>query len=265
MTTWHNNSGTPLSSASWLLDHHKAKLQERIRFARSIIPKSPSSITDLGCGTGLWLEVFNEIAPRNCMLIGLDSDEEAIELAKKRAKNWKRKTHFETADLSKESNIPFSDLFLAFNIFPYLKSADSLLDNVKNRLNPNAKLVVRQYDGAAMRFGPMDSNKRLMIDNSLHISISNSSQFHHYGLDRVFEVLNNSNFSNKDISFEVLSKTSPYTEEFLTYYRNTIDWTKLYVNEESRNFLKLWQEEYLTDSSLKSSYFEEVYLIGTMS
>ena len=265
MTTWHNDSGKPLSSPSWLLDHHKAKYQERITFARSIMPDSPSCITDLGCGTGLWLEIFNEIAPEGCELIGLDSDKGSIELAKDRAKNWKRKTRFEVVNLSKKSNIPFSDLFLAFNIFPYLKSTDDLLSNVRNKLNPNAKLIVRQYDGAAMRFGPMDSNKRLMIDNSLHTAISNSSQFHHYDLDRVFEILSNSEFSNIDLKFEVLSKTSPYTKEFLTYYKNTIDWTKLYVNDASRKFLGLWQQDYLSESSTKSSYFEEIYLVGIIS
>ena len=39
INNWRNKSGKPLSSLEWLSAHHKAKIDERIIFAKQVISK----------------------------------------------------------------------------------------------------------------------------------------------------------------------------------------------------------------------------------
>lgn len=39
---------------------------------------------DLGCASGLWLELLNKIIPIDCEFIGVDSDEEVLSIAKEK-------------------------------------------------------------------------------------------------------------------------------------------------------------------------------------
>lgn len=268
ITKWHNESGKPLSSFSWLEAHHKAKATEREEFAKSIIrsKKGPiSRIVDLGCGPALWLDLFDKILPNDCEIIGIDSDQMALMEAKKIAKSWHREYQFIQADISnKEVEIPEADIFLAFNIFPYLKQPQEMLTLIKSKLFDHGMLAVRQYDGATMRFGPMKHENRLKVDKSLFNSVGESNQFHHYDLDRVYQILEESPFDKKNIEFELFFRKHPYSREFLTYYKNTIDWTSVYISEKAAECLKEWSDLYL-GNNLKSSYFSEVDLVAMLS
>jgi ubiquinone/menaquinone biosynthesis C-methylase UbiE len=94
MVSLENSTGRPLACADWLLTHHQAKIQERIAFAKKITSLKPMSIVDLGCASGLWLEIFNMLLPAECNFIGIDSDEELLKIAVKRSNNWQRKVTF---------------------------------------------------------------------------------------------------------------------------------------------------------------------------
>jgi len=266
MSRWHNDSGRPLSALTWLIAHHQAKLPERRRFAYSILQNKPKRIVDLGCGPGLWLDVLNEFAPSDCQFVGLDSDPASIEEAQSRSKSWLRPTEFKVCDIASEpEKIPTSDLFLAFNIFSYLHSPESFLEELRERLRPSGTVIVRQYDGAAIRFGPMSHQLRLTVDSSLHASISGSDEFHHYDLDRVYQILENSKFERKNIEFELFQRTSPYPKEFIKYYSNTIEWTLDYVSEATAEYLKKWYSEHVIQKDALPSYFAEVDLTARLS
>jgi len=79
MYSEENSSGKPLANSSWLLNHHRAKIPERTAFAKRLAKLQPKKIVDLGCATGLWLELLNEILPLDCEFIGIDSDIESLE------------------------------------------------------------------------------------------------------------------------------------------------------------------------------------------
>ena len=66
MNSEENSSGKPLANSSWLLNHHRAKIPERTAFAKRLAKLQPKKIVDLGCATGLWLELLNEILPQDC-------------------------------------------------------------------------------------------------------------------------------------------------------------------------------------------------------
>lgn len=262
---WYNESGKPLSSSDWLYHHHQAKLDERAAFAKKLFKNSPKTIVDLGCGSGLWLDLLDKIAPKECEFIGVDQDQIILSQAKILSKKWKRKSSFYSYDFEQTENLPKADIFMIFNIFPYIKEPSIFLENIKSKLNPNGLLAIRQYDGAALRFGPLTHKHRLIIDNALYSSIGLSEQFHHYDMDRIFETIHKSPFQYKDIDFELYKRISPFEESFIKYYQNTVEWTMQYISENAHKILVNWYEKYVLNHHENDAYFFEVDLTAILS
>ncbi len=262
MKTQENASGKPLADALWLENHHRAKLPERTAFAQKLADLHPKRIVDLGCASGLWLELLDKLLPNDCEFIGIDSDNDILKIAKDRSKNWNRKTSFIQLDIESEAlSIPSSDLTLAFNIFSYIQDLGKFINILANRI-PRGILAVRQYDGASIRFGPMNTATRQKMEVDLRIATENSKKFYHYDLDRAFSVLRNSSYDNMEYSFELFERTSPFDSEFLPYYNQTLEWTCQHLSEVSAERLKEWMS---LDPQLSNKYFYEVDLIALLS
>jgi len=262
MISQENSTGRPLADASWLENHHRAKLPERTAFAKRLAELNPKSIVDLGCATGLWLELMNSVLPLNCEFIGIDSDKESLALAAQRCKSWNRKVTLLQMDLEKDvSLIPPSDITLAFNIFPYIDNLDLFIKSLWER-SPHGFLAVRQYDGASIRFGPMDTSIRQKMEQDLRIATEKSQKFHHYDMDRTFLALQNSNYKKIEYNFELFERVSPFDADFIPYYQGTLSWTCQHLSEVSANNLRKWMDE---DPLMTNRYFYEVDLIALLS
>ncbi|QNB06084.1 class I SAM-dependent methyltransferase [Herbaspirillum frisingense] len=219
MSSWHNNSGKPLASDSWLEAHHRAKLPERRAFAEKIATHKPQRIVDLGCGIGLWLELCAQTVDPACELVGIDVDPDCLSKAEKRLQPFSNKMQFIPLDLEGNgAELPEADIYLAFNIFPYIPDLPALLRTLRSKIRAGGYLIVRQYDGALLRVGPMQSRDRQIIDTSLMTALAGSAQFKHYDLDRVFEALTQSAFEHQDIDFETFKRLSPYDSQFKDYF-----------------------------------------------
>lgn len=262
MITEENSIGKPLANTSWLQNHHQAKLPERTMFAKRLVELHPQKLIDLGCASGLWLELLNQILPAECEFIGIDSDHESLDMAIQRSKSWKRKVSFMQLDIEEEvSKIPTSDLTLAFNIFPYIKNLDAFINALANR-TPRGILAVRQYDGASIRFGPMPTSERQRIESDLRVALENSQKFRHYDLDRTFTALKNSAFKQAEYKFELFERSSPFREDFIPYYKGMLSWTCQHLSEISATFLNKWMDE---DPLMQNRYFYEVDLVALLS
>jgi SAM-dependent methyltransferase len=255
---WRNASGRPLASPEWLEAHHIAKLAERRRFAEMLAQLEPQRVIDLGCGTGLWLELLDEVLPTACKLVGVDSDRDALALAEERSNRWQRAVTFEELDLESDlARVPEGDMTLAFNVFQYLKDAARLVVAIADK---GGALVVRQYDGAALRFGPMESRLRNSIETSLRASVASSDQFRHYDLDRVYTLLETAPFHHRKIDFELFSRTTPFADGFIPYYEATLAWMLDLLSEDAAQALQAWLAA--RDSG---RYFFEVDLTAVLS
>ncbi|MDD2367655.1 MAG: methyltransferase domain-containing protein [Sulfuricurvum sp.] len=264
MDQWYNGSGKPLSSGDWLLHHHQAKIDERTAFANRLIKYNPNIIVDLGCGTGLWLDLLNKIAPTECEFIGIDMDETVLSEAKILSKTWARKSSFHSYNFEEIDLLPNADVFMMFNIFPYIKTPNIFIESLRKKLNPDGILAIRQYDGAALRFGPIDHKKRLIIDNALYSSVGTSEQFRHYDMDRIFELIDMSSFVKKNIDFELYKRVSPFDQDFINYYKNTIEWTMRYISENAKKILDDWYQQYVLNHEKNGAYFFEVDLTAVL-
>lgn len=262
MISKENSTGRPLADSVWLDNHHKAKIPERTAFAKRLTELHPNSILDLGCASGLWLELLNDYFPKECEFIGIDSDEESLYLAQKRSKSWDRKVTLMHLNLEENvEQIPSSDLTLAFNIFPYIKDLASFVEALSLK-SSKGTLAVRQYDGASIRFGPMPTIERQNIEVDLRIATENSNKFHHYDLDRTFDVLKKSNYKSKHFEFELFERSSPFPKDFIPYYKEMIEWTCQHISDKSAEYLHKWMNE---DPAMIDRYFYEVDLIALLS
>jgi SAM-dependent methyltransferase len=267
MSNWHNESGRPLASDAWLEAHHQAKLPERAAFVKRIADRKPRRVVDLGCGPGLWLELFNDALHRDCELFGIDNDEAVLQRARLRSRQWTYPTNFQALDFEAKSyELPEADVYLAFNIFPYVSDPTRLLENIRQKLRPGGCLIVRQYDGALLRMGPMIDQDRQLIDMSLMASVLGSGQFKHYDLDRVFQSITTSSYATKSIDFEVFRRVAPYPTEFQSYFQNTMQWTAGYISDEAKTRLSRWLESRAENKLGNApSYFMEVDLVAWLS
>ncbi len=265
MENCHNKTGKPLSSLKWLNAHHIAKYDYRKLFAERIAKLKPKSLVDMGCGYGLWLDVFNNYIDSKCDFIGLDIDKESINISKEKSKTWTRKTSFIECNIEKDiDSIPSADVYFLSNMFSYLINPSEFIERLKQKFNSNSVIIVRQFDGSLLRFGPMSQKIRSLIDSSLYTSVGKSKEFNYYDMDRAFEVLNSSSLKNKDITFELFQESTPFSDNFIEYFSNTIDWTIEHISENAAVELKKWQERYIKNLN-NHSYFIGVDLIGFLS
>lgn len=262
MESQENSTGKPLAAANWLTSHHQAKLPERTAFAKRLSKLNPKSIVDLGCASGLWFEVLNQFLPPECEFIGIDSDEELLNMAVQRSNEWKRKVSFLQLDLEQDSvKIPPSDLTLAFNIFPYIRDLDAFLKTLSLRI-PRGILAIRQYDGASIRFGPMPTSKRQEIEIDLRIATESSQKFYHYDLDRTYSALRHSSYQQCSYEFELFERSSPFPLDFISYYKETLLWYCQFISKNSADYLHIWIND---DPLMKNRYFYEVDLVALLS
>lgn len=262
MITQENSTGKPLADASWLENHHRAKIPERTAFSQRLKDIHPKRIVDLGCATGLWLELLDTILPTDCEFIGIDSDAESLKEAESRSKSWNRKVSFMQLDIERDAfKIPSGDITLAFNIFPYINNIDSFLKTLAER-TPKGYLAIRQYDGASIRFGPMSTSQRQKMESDLRVATEKSQKFKHYDLDRTFSALRRSSYNNGNYEFELFARTSPFKEDFIPYYKGTLLWTCQHISDKSSELLKKWMED---NPYMLNLYFFEVDLVAIVS
>ncbi len=255
-----NESGMFCSSSEWLEAHHRAKLPERRAFAERLAAQQPKRLVDLGCGVGLWLELLDDLLPSDCEFIGIDVDDHVLDQAAARACDWDRSVTFKRVDLNRELNaVPSADITLAFNVFSFVDDPAGLIESIATK---GSSLAVRQYDGAAIRFGPMNLDLRSSLERSLHASFADGEEPRHYDLDRLMPLLAASQFSKKEMSFELFARAAPYPDDFLAYYNGFMSWTLSRLSNGVGNTFRLWLD---AEKASAGRYFFEVDLVAVLS
>lgn len=264
MATWRNPSGRPLSSEAWLDAHHAAKLPERTRFAETLVQYQPLVVVDIGCGTGLWLDLLDQVLPPTCEFVGVDSDGESLVAARKRATRWQRRSEFLQMDVEREPDrLPQADLLLMFNVLPYLPDAATLIRRLRDS-GRFSRLALRQYDGTTIRLGPIPPHDRFAIDASLHAAIGSSGEFGHYEMDRAFALIRELELNPERIEFELTERFSPFPTDFEAFFSATLSWLQDLLSEDAASRLRA--AEISWDHRVPGgTYFSQVDLVAVLS
>ncbi|KRL52904.1 class I SAM-dependent methyltransferase [Furfurilactobacillus rossiae] len=240
MAGQRNTSGIQLSASGWLEDHNNAKKELRYKFAKEIAKQNPKSIIDIGCGTGLWLEIFNDVLPKNCKFIGIDLDENSLKEAKKRSMNNDRECEWIALDVNKEpEKIPSADLAFIFNFSSYIEDISAFL----NQLTPEKgfkKIVIRQFLGDEIKFGPFNTHTQTNIDSSIKASMDGSKQIKYFDLDRLMNAVQKSNRKVVFQDFELFKAFSPFSDNAFPYIKGTAEWTAERVPDNERKAINKW-------------------------
>ncbi len=219
---------------------------------------NPSKIIDIGCGFGLWLELLDKNSNNNTQLIGIDNDKKTLEKATDRAKKWKSQSSFLHINIENQiDEIPKADLILMMNMYGYIKNIKSFTAKLLEKILPNGRLVIKQYDGTVFKFGPMNYYDRQKIENSLMIY---KHDYTHYNIDRIWETLNELNPKLIDKRFEIFQRNGPFNRPFQKYFNNEIEWMKGKVSTECKEILSEW----IKTVPNSKRYFFETELILTI-
>lgn len=258
-----NDTGTPLAESGWLATHHRAKLSERRAFARRIAELRPQRVVDIGCGPGLWLEVLNEELPIECEFVGYDTNVKALKEARLRASSWRRPTRFEPLDVGRNpSGVVDSDVTLLFNVLCYLDQPHQLLDALHSRPGGPGLIAVRQYDGDALRFGPMLTRDRAYLDAALRERLETRTDLRHYDLDRTFAALFDSKYRLLDMWHELYSKFAPFSDGEWPYIQAMVAWM-LTTSQVEPTACERWLEA--AQGPCGMGYFYEVDLVAILA
>jgi hypothetical protein len=205
---------------------------------------------------------MDELLPPECEFIGMDSDGAAIAQATQRAKSWSRRSSFIEFDLNAQlRDLPQADLTMLFNVSCYVDDLDEMFGCLARR---PGHLAVRQYDGAALRFGPMDPEDRVFIEESHRQAVKGRCEFRHYDLDRLYTAIERAPFTQRDVSFELFARRSPFPEDCLEYLVGTMWWMFNYLSEEATERLGSWWSDRQQDPTLPT-YFTEVDLCAILA
>lgn len=147
----------PPCGPRWLEAHHLAKLAERRRFAERLAALAPRTVLDVGCGPGLWLDLLHDLLPDDCSFVGVDIDEELLDIARQRSRRWPQQVRFEVLDVETEAaQLPVADLTLLCNVMSYVSQPLDLLTSIAARRD-GSSVAIRE--GASLRFGPMPAGR----------------------------------------------------------------------------------------------------------
>lgn len=243
MSNQRNNSGMQLSSSNWLRNHHEAKKQLRTEFAEKIAKQQPQSIIDIGCGSGNWLSIYNEILPKNCKFIGIDIDSEALQEAKRMSKNWDRDCEWLQLDINKyPEKIPAADLTLIYNFSSYVKNLDKLL-SMLSLDRGFKKISIRQFAGDEIKFGPLKTVNHTTIDWALKNSMQNSKQIKYFDVDRLIYAVSKSGRTIETKNFELFTTFSPFQKNVWPYVKGTVEWTLERMPDNEQKVLHDWLDK----------------------
>jgi hypothetical protein len=157
--------------------------------------------------------------------------------------------------------LPQADLTMLFNVSSYVDDLDEMFRCLS--LRPG-HLAVRQYDGAALRFGPMDPEDRALIEESHRQAVKERCEFRHYDLDRLYATIERAPFAQRDISFELFARSNPFPEDCLDYLAGTMWWMFSYLSDDATERLDSWWSDRQLDPTLPI-YFTEVDLCAILS
>lgn len=240
MSTQRNNSGFQLSDSTWLENHHNAKKDLRYEFAQKLALRKPKTIVDIGCGTGLWLNIFNEVLPKDCKFIGVDFDINSLKEAESRAKDWNRDCEWISLNVNKDAEkIPKADLALIFNFSSYIEDLDSFLA-ILSKERGFKEIALRQFAGDEIKFGPFAPTIHTQIDQSIKNSIGSSRQIRYFDMDRLISAANSSKRTVTLNNFELFKAFSPFDNNTFPYIKETAEWTLDRVSNNEKPYIQNW-------------------------
>lgn len=275
---FQSKKGLKLTALAWLLNHHKAKEQERRQIVAGLNLKPGQVVLDLACGPGLWAPLLAERVSPNGRVVGIDFTPDLIEYAIKNLENEPHRDIIEFVEGDLYS-IPFEDntfdvIFLG-NTLAYVTDVPKALEEQKRVLKKGGRLIAKDFDGAIIIFHPIDPYLSLKVLTATAKGLKENPlqpRFDNFVGRKMHGLLLQAGFKDVSTTTYAISKTAPLKPETKRYITGNAEWyvktAAPYLSEED---IRQWRahfdptsDTYILD--LPEFYFcmVEMVTVGTL-
>lgn len=250
----------------WLDLHFRAKREHRRRTASLLDIRRGDRVLDIGCGNGVWTEIFLNCIGHNGQVVGLDPSKICIDRAILNAKQ-KKLTNVSYINESLERVSDLDGLFDAIilgNVSGYFEDFSHIIRVLKKKLRSGGRIILRQHDEGATIISPI--NEELLASVKLAIarnSMIQNADFDIFAGRRLRFDLKGLDFQRIDKKVVPFEAEAPFDEELSSYIKLTCEWmlnkSKPYIQDSEVLDWKLSTIDVLSsDKFQKDFYFFEL-------
>lgn len=259
----------------WLLNHHRAKEQQRRGMVDDLNLKSGDIVLDLGCGPGLWTSLLAEKVKPTGRIVGLDSDTDFIRYASENiADQYEEIIEFLEGDFR---SVPFEDdsfdLVLFGNCFAYVTDHQKVLEEQKRVTRKGGRIAIKDFEGSVLVVHPIEPLLTLKVITAAAQALKENSPnppFDNFPGQKLRGLLLKARLKNVSATSYALQMVPPLTPEAKRYITGNAKWYagkgRPYLSEED---FEHWQacfdsasEEYILDSEGFYFCMLEILVIG---
>jgi ubiquinone/menaquinone biosynthesis C-methylase UbiE len=262
----------------WLLDHHRAKEQQRRGMVDDLNLKSGDIILDLGCGPGLWTSLLAEKVKPVGRIVGLDIDADFISYASENLTDqYEEIIEFHEGDFR---SVPFEDesfdLVLFGNCFAYVTDHQKVLEEQKRVTRKGGRIAVKDFEGSVLVVHPMEPLLTLKVVTAAAQALKDdppNPPFDNFSGQKLRGLLLKAGLKNVSATSYAVQMLPPLIPEAKRYITGNAKWYadkgRPYLSEED---FEQWQacfdsasDEYILDSEEFYFCMLEILAIGEKS
>lgn len=262
----------------WLLDHHRAKEQQRRGMVHDLNLKSGDIVLDLGCGPGLWTSLLAEKVKPDGRIVGLDIDGDFISYASENpADQYEEIIEFHEGDFR---SVPFEDesfdVVLSGNCFAYVTDHQKVLEEQKRVTRKGGRIAVKDFEGSVLVVHPIEPLLTLKVVTAAAQALKDNAPnppFDNFAGQKLRGLLLKAGLKNVSTTSYAVQMLPPLTPEANRYITGNAKWYadkgRLYLSEED---CEQWQacfdsasDEYILNSEEFYFCMLEILAIGEKS
>ena len=244
-TSLENTRGLQLSSVQWLLDHHRAKEDERRRMVDDVGLGPGDRVLDSASGPGLWSRLFAEKVQPDGRVVALDFSPELLAYARG---TLDEDPFGQLIDLvlGEFSLLPFApgafDAVFLGNCFCYVEDIPTVLERHKHVTRRGGRVISKEFDGGAVIFHPLDHTLTLKVLTGAARALADGagpSKFDNFVGRKMHGMFREAGFTAVSTRSYAIQKVSPLSAATKRYIKSNAEWygrtAEPYLSEEDRS------------------------------
>lgn len=229
-TLFQNEQGVQLSAVDWLVDHHRAKEQERREMVDALDLRPDDRILDSACGPGFWTRLFAEKVFPTGRVVGLDFSPDLLDYARADFINDPLADVVEFV-VGNFHDLPFPpesfDVTFLGNCLCYISDIEEALEKHKKVTRTGGRVISKDFDGAAVIFHPIAPTLTLKVVASAARALEEAPSgavFDNFVGRKTHGLFLKAGFKNISTRSYAVQKVAPLTPEAKRYIAGNAKW-----------------------------------------
>ena len=229
-TSLENTRGLQLSAVQWLLDHHRAKEEERRRMVDDLGLGPGDRVLDSASGPGLWSSLFAEKVHPGGRVVALDFSPELLAYARGTLEEDPF-GHLIDLVLGEFSLLPFApgvfDAVFLGNCFCYVEDVPVVLERHKQVTRSGGRVISKEFDGGAVIFHPVDPALMLKVLTGAARALAEEdgpSRFDNFVGRKMHGMFLEAGFAAVSTRSYAIQKIAPLSPATKRYIKSNAEW-----------------------------------------